>query len=138
MSLHIILFAPPLTFLKHQHFLFVCGHANENSKILRLTAKWNSTCWKKQKIVTGLGQSVIFLSSEVASLKNTLILLSDKPLWKPPWIMDLSWNRQNWLKLMFDSETNIPARKELIFLTQSKKKNCCFSLKWNWNTCKMH
>ena len=83
------------------------------------------TCSKvkkcKQKIMTGLGQSVTFLSSEVASLKNTLILLSDKPLWKPPWIMDLSWNRQNWLKLMFDSETNIPARKELIFLTQSKK-----------------
>ena len=78
---------------------------------------------KKQKIVTGLGQSVIFHSSEVASLKNTLILLSDKPLWKPPWIMDLSWNCQNWLKLMFDSETNIPARKELIFPTQSKMEN---------------
>ena len=31
------------------------------------------------------------------------------------------------LKLMFDSETNIPARKELIFLTQSKKKNCFIS-----------
>ena len=37
------------------------------------------------------------------------------------------------LKLMFDSETNIPARKELIFLTQSKKTENGTTVAFPWN-----